>query len=277
MAARTNLSSQSVTLHHGIIVGQGAFRIAYAGTYNGGNRNQQEAVCKRFRDNYGVMEKEFFQSDFKIADKAIDFAEAWNDVNDGRHKILITRGDVMTIGGRKYMVEPLIRYFEKYTSNNGWIASEDVIGWEVQAMEAFTHFTYHRSGGQMIVCDLQGRYRFNRYARNKSRFELTDVAISSRRRNYGPTDLGEKGIETFFANHTCNQFCHCDGYWSRPRNPTRWFSPNSQTSMLSSSDNYLLDLDNRAKFTSTLDVIYDYEDDDDDDDDEYLPMKTFVF
>jgi hypothetical protein len=40
-AARTNLSSQSVTIHYGNVVGRGVFRIAYAGTYQGGQRNQQ--------------------------------------------------------------------------------------------------------------------------------------------------------------------------------------------------------------------------------------------
>ena len=51
----------------------------------------------------------------------------------------------------------------------------------------------------MIVCDLQGRYRHNRRVNSKSRFELTDPAICSRRRTYGHTDLGEKGIESFFG------------------------------------------------------------------------------
>ncbi|GKY95378.1 hypothetical protein MPSEU_000499400 [Mayamaea pseudoterrestris] len=275
MAARTNLSSQSVTLHKNQIVGQGKFRIAYAGTYVGGNRNQQEAVCKRFRDNYGVLESEFFASAFKIADKAIEYAEDWNNMCEYGKKIMITRGDVMPIGGHKYLVEPLIRYFEKYTSNNGWIANEDDVGWVVLAMEAFSHYTYHRSGGQLIVCDMQGRYRYNKYSKAKCRFEVTDVAICSRRRSYGPTDLAEKGIESFFANHTCNRFCNFDKHWARPRSPTRWFAPNSQTSMLSSADTHLLNLGNRAKFQPNLQPIYDYDSDMDSDDseDEYVPMR----
>jgi hypothetical protein len=274
MAARTNLSSQSVTLHHNIL-GEGHFRIAFAGTYVGGTRNQQEAVCKRFRDSFGVMEADFFRSDFKIADKAIEYAEAWNKICEVGKEIMITRGDVMQISGRKYMVEPLIRYFEKYTSNNGWIADENVVGWVVLAMEAFSHFTYHRSGGQMIVCDLQGRHRFNRYAKSKSRFELTDVAICSRRRSYGPTDLADKGIETFFANHKCNEFCHLDGHWTRPRTPQRWFAPTSQTSMISSRDTHLLNLNNPTKFKSNLETFLEYDSDmdSDDGDDEYVRMK----
>jgi hypothetical protein len=195
-------------------------------------------------------------------------------------KILITRGDVKEIGGSLYMVEPLIRNFVKYTSNNGWIASEDEVGWSVEVMEAFSHYTYHRSGGQMIVCDLQGRYRFNRYQRHKSRFELTDVAICSRRRSYGPTDLAEKGIESFFVNHQCNDYCHIDGYWARPRNPRRWFTASSQTSMLGSASNRLLSMNNPVRFNANLETIDDYgeyddEEYDSDESDEYVPMRYY--
>ena len=134
-------------------------------------------------------------------------------------------------------------------------------------MEAFTHYTYHRSGGSLIVCDLQGRYRFNKYSKSKCRFELTDPAICSRSRNYGVTDLGEKGIESFFANHICNKFCNSDGArWQRPRYTNQWFQSNSGTSMLASSYTSMLNTSHPAKFTSTLAVVYDDDDDSSEDD-----------
>ena len=173
-------------------------------------------------------------------------------------ELLITRGDVMKIGNTKYLVEPLIRYYSKFTSNNGWIADEDVEGrqWTVEAMEAFSHYSYHKTGGFLIVCDLQGRYRHNRWSKEKCRFELTDPAICSRHRNFGPTDLGEKGIDSFFANHVCNKFCNYDGYWSRPRAPKRWFERSSGTSMLDSTASETLKLVNRVKFNAQLEPIY---------------------
>jgi hypothetical protein len=263
-ATRTNLTSKQVSIDTSYILGQGQFRIAFGGTYIGGNRNQQEAVCKRFKPVYVGMEQEFFNTDFKVADKASELALDWNQFCELGKEIMITKGDVMVIGIYRYLVEPLIRYFEKFTSNSGWIAD---LGWESQAMEAFSHYTYHRSGGQLLVCDLQGRYRYNRYSKAKSRFELTDVAICSRQRRYGPTDLGEKGIETFFANHVCNRYCHRnDEQWARPRSPRHWFQSTSQTSMLRSTANNLLRTNNPARFTSTLDVVYDYHDDSDSDD-----------
>jgi hypothetical protein len=245
-AARTNLTSNSVRIHTNQTIGEGAFRIAYAGTYIGGNRNNQEAVCKCFKSQYQGLETDFFRSDFQTADRAIQYAEEWNEFCASDETILITRGSVHTLIGKKYLVEPLIRYFTKFTSNNGWITN--VEGWCGEAMEAFSHYTYHRSGGNLIVCDLQGRYRHNRFNSSKSRFELTDVAVCSRRCSYGPTDLGEKGIDSFFHNHVCNQFCHVNGRWQRPRSTSQWFPRSSSTSMMRSSQAHLLGLGNRSTF-----------------------------
>jgi Alpha-kinase family len=254
-AARTNLTSCNASLDRSQILGEGKFRTAYAGTYIGGNRNSQEAVCKCFNNRFRSMENEFFDADWKIADRAIEFAEGWNRFSSST--ILMTKGDVWIIGGTKYMVEPFIRYFTKFTSNNGWIASEEDEGWCVLAMEAFSHYTYHKSGGQLIVCDLQGRYRHNSYNRSKSRFELTDPAICSRRRSYGPTDLGEKGIESFFANHYCNRFCHADGnHWSSPRSQVNWFVSSSATSMMRSTLTNLLQTSHPARFNAQLEPFY---------------------
>lgn len=223
----------------------------------GGNRNQQEAACKAFKSKYRVLENEFFRYDFKVADRAIAYAEEWNEWCPVGNEILVSRGDVMRQNGRKYLVEPLIRYFTKFTSNNGWIASEHEEGWHVLAMEAFSHYTYHRSGGSLIVCDLQGRHRYDRFGGRKTRFELTDPAICSRQRLYGPTDMGEKGIESFFANHVCNRFCHGDRgrRWQRPHAPREWFPSSSQTSMMTSRHAHMLNLNNTTTFRPGFDSV----------------------
>ena len=219
-------------------------------------------VCKSFKGQYTGLENEYFRADFQVADKAIQYAEEWNDICSRDETILITKGDVHTIGGKMYLVEPLIRNFTKFTSNNGWIAHDE--GWVGEAMEAFTHFSYHRSGGNLIVCDLQGRYRHNRFNQSKSRFELTDVAVCSRRCHYGPTDLGEKGIDSFFHNHVCNQFCNVNGRWQRPRATTQWFPKSSSTSMMRSSQARLLNLGNRSTFRSGFGGILEEDSDDSD-------------
>jgi hypothetical protein len=78
-AARTNIDSRNVALHKGRTLGVGQFRIAYAGTYVGGNRNMQEALCKAFKPKYHALETDFYSQDFHIASKAILFAEDWNE------------------------------------------------------------------------------------------------------------------------------------------------------------------------------------------------------
>ncbi|CAJ1968337.1 unnamed protein product [Cylindrotheca closterium] len=242
-AARTNLTSNNVKVTN-YKLGEGTFRECFEGIYIGGNRNNQAAACKRFKSQYTSMENEFFAQDFQIADKTIDFAESWNDVCPYGKEIMVSRGSLHTKGGRRYIVEPLIRDYDKFTSNTGWIG--DTSNWQVRCMEAFTHYTYHKSGGQMIVCDIQGRYRHNRFSKAKSRFELGDPAICSRTRRYGPTDLGEKGIESFFSNHQCNEFC--EDNWSRPRCPSQWFPQSRGTSMVSSLHSNQLSLHSRATF-----------------------------
>jgi hypothetical protein len=243
-AARTNLTSQDVKISN-CRLGEGTFRVCLEGTYRGGNRNAQAAACKRFKPQFRAMEVEFFAKDFQIVDQAILVAEEWNAFCESGKEVLVTKGNIQhSNSGIPYLVEPLIRSYAKYTSNSGWIGDTD--DWQVRCMEAFSHFSYHQSGGSLIVCDIQGGYKHNRFSKSKSCFQLTDPAICSRRRGHGPTDLGEKGIDSFFANHDCNGFCQSN--WSRPRYATQWFPLSQGTSMLSSRLTKKLALTSRATF-----------------------------
>ena len=61
-------------------------------------------------------------------------------------------------------------------------------------MQALSHFTYHYTNGEYVVCDLQGGCYPNEYV-------LTDPVVLSGGRHDGPTDLGRKGIENFFLRN----------------------------------------------------------------------------
>lgn len=51
---------------------------------------------------------------------------------------------------------------------------------------------------------------------------LTDPVVLSRQRKFGPTDLGEKGISSFFYHHRCNRFCQ--SHWNKPYASRMYFS-----------------------------------------------------
>ena len=89
-------------------------------------------------------------------------------------------------------------------------------------MQAFSHFSYVRSGGRLIVVDLQGALDVRRDGSRE--FVLTDPAIHKRKysrvlkhMNFGRTDRGDKGIHNFFETHTCNNACRLLGLRPRPK------------------------------------------------------------
>ncbi len=93
-AARTNLTSREVRISNRKL-GEGSFRECFEDTYVGGNRNNQEAACKRFKPKFRSMEHEYFDNDFEIADTAIGYAEGWNCFCDYDEEILITKGNLV--------------------------------------------------------------------------------------------------------------------------------------------------------------------------------------
>ncbi|CAG5122056.1 unnamed protein product [Candidula unifasciata] len=75
-------------------------------------------------------------------------------------------------------------------------------------MQAFSHFTYKYTGGDMVACDFQGVFD-----PVSSRYSFTDSTIHSAYKLYGLFDQGEHGISEFFKLHKCNEIC---SDWPRP-------------------------------------------------------------
>ncbi|KAG9247194.1 hypothetical protein BJ878DRAFT_396475, partial [Calycina marina] len=60
--------------------------------------------------------------------------------------------------GVRGMVEPMIRNYKPFKSNNGWRPSRSNF-WN-QAMQTSSHFSCHQSNGRYLLCDLHdGIYR----------------------------------------------------------------------------------------------------------------------
>lgn len=94
--------------------------------------------------------------------------------------------------------------YVKYNNNNGWV-NQDKSETEVfQVLQAFSHFSFQKSQGHLIVVDLQGTIKDNKIL-------LTDPAVHGHGQGFGTyfgsTNCGSRGISDFFLSHVCNKYC----------------------------------------------------------------------
>lgn len=97
-------------------------------------------------------------------------------------------------------------------------------------MQALSHFSYHASRRAILLCDLQG-------AVYRDRVVLTDPVVHSLDRRYGPTDMGSRGMSTFFHHHKCNLFCRPEWRW--PQHTAAEFPLRIGTSMVHADGGFL--------------------------------------
>ncbi|KAG8225890.1 hypothetical protein J437_LFUL006821 [Ladona fulva] len=82
-------------------------------------------------------------------------------------------------GSPLFHVEHFIEgQYIKYNSNSGFVQDDH----HRQTPHAFSHFTFERSGHELIVVDIQGE-------------------------EYGEGNLGTRGMSLFFHSHICNSIC----------------------------------------------------------------------
>jgi hypothetical protein len=164
-----------------------------------------------------VYEESFFNDDIRAVSKAADFIQDFNRCQlgaVGSKPILLNKPQIWinfypdsTGRHKKKLVEPMLEgEFLKFNSNSGYANGADF-------MQALSHFSYHHSNGQFLLCDLQGGHYEGTYF-------LTDPVIMSSgdTKTFGSTDLGKEGFSNFFAHHKCNRFCK--SHWSKPHCPT---------------------------------------------------------
>jgi hypothetical protein len=239
-----------------VVHASGSFRDCCFGRFTGGARTNQVAVAKWFRPAFRHMEESFFRTDSAATQKALELLSQFN--NAGVTRTLV-RLNVPEDGwthplGWPAIVEPYIEHFEKFNSNSGWVSRDRHE--LVDVLQALSHYSYHVSGGQFLLCDLQGGiYRDG--------VVLTDPVVCSRTRRFGPPDLGDAGMSTFFARHRCGRFCA--RAWSRPRNRNVYFPETSGTSMEHSGGHYA----HRRPMSYAADYVIVEEEEEDDDDDYY--------
>lgn len=224
--ARRNNSTQATFTYHDLQhpFAPGGFRWVAKGVYTEGGRAGEQCFAKWFRTGH-VFEASFFDGDIKAMDKAHELVREFNNKRFIDRIIQVNIPEVWTgmsgtILGKKVLQEPFIENYQKFNSNTGWADNETP--WP-RVMQALSHFSYHASGGQFVLCDLQGGVYSDSVV-------LVDPVILSRTKMYGVTDLGPRGISSFFNNHVCNEFCKAS--WSRPADQRRYFQPQAGTSMV---------------------------------------------
>ena len=205
---------------------QGTFRWVARGKYLGGPRDGEACVMKWFKAGC-VYEASFYEKDIKASEKALHIVDQWNRQRLIGQRIRLNEPEVKTMfsrcskrNGQKVLVEPFITNWKKFNSNTGW--STSAVPWD-KVMQALSHYSYHVSSGQFLLCDLQGGIY-------QDGAILSDPVILSREQGrYGVTDLGPEGISNFFHHHRCNEYCREE--WTQPRDAARYYKAVKRTTM----------------------------------------------
>jgi len=176
-------------------------------------KTQQTIVAKKFRKGHPT-EETFWRDDLKASEAADKYAREFNRQVRSNKPVRFIKPicDRCTNSfgagsefkpGESVLIEPFLGWnYEKFNSNLGDINRNCGV-----SMEALSHFSYHMSNGQELLCDLQG-------VKSDEEYVLTDPVICSLKLKYGITDLGKKGIVAFFQNHKCTSLCSPS--WRRP-------------------------------------------------------------
>lgn len=133
----------------------GTCKNVWRGMYTKGPRAGQPCVAKEFKSG-SVFADAFFAEELNIVRRAQSVIDSWHAARIIDASIVLNHPEIWeyTGNGQKTLVEPFIVGFQKFNSNTGWTPSTtDVWG---EAMQALSHFSFHNSRGQFLLCDLQG-------------------------------------------------------------------------------------------------------------------------
>lgn len=157
-------------------------------------KNAGNFVVKRYME---TVERDVYFQDVRLQMDAKIWGEEFNRHNPPK-KVDIFQMAILEFHDRPgkplYHLESYIEgKYIKYNSNSGFVRDEALR----MTPQAFSHFTFERSGHKLIVVDIQGVGDL-----------YTDPQIhTSTGTEYNDGNLGARGMALFFATHACNQIC----------------------------------------------------------------------
>ena len=179
-----------------------------------------------------VLKPEFINNGVKLSEADVQaqqltrlYADKFNDLHKPSAPIFVATAEFvendknrcsgtkrMDKGDNLWMEQFVHGHYEKFNSNTGWSSGKH------STPDAFSHWTWVKSRGKHLVCDLQGHRGYENddnspsYSGHDNYYLLNDAVVMTPEGNrYGCSDCGKDAIMAWLDHHECGPMCHSLG------------------------------------------------------------------